>query len=615
MSLFAELRRRNVLKVGAAYLIAAWLLIQVAATLAPQLHLPEWAPRLITLLLMLGFPIALLIAWFLEHTPEGLKVEPAATGNKRMVVVAVALAALALGWFLRESRPPEKGTEGIKAASTAAAPPEPAEAALIPSVPFSSIAVLPFANLSPDPENEYFADGISEELLNVLSRIDGLKVASRTSAFSFKGRNVPIGEVARTLQVAHVLEGSVRKQGARVRITAQLIDAATDQHLWSDSYDRELTDIFALQDEIARAIATALGGALQLDPAGAGGDAKPPTADLVAYEKFLHGRTLFHQRGQALVEARALLEDAVARDAGFAQAWAVLSAVHSVSPGYGLARRTDSDVLARSAAERARTLDDSLALPHAVLGVIAFESGRPLEALELHDRAVERAASDSTPHLWRGLARLSVGHLASAESDLRRALEIDPLSGINHGWLGAVRAIRGDRTEADRLLARGDESSWPGAGFLLAAHAFADGDRTLAARHLDRYFARMSTQSRETRTTIDAAIAAVTDPARAADFVAAVRVHPASNDLRMLAMLGLHDEAIALALERTEFPEGNFYRTIRMPALRGVYTRPGFYQLAERDGLHAFWQAKGYPDGCRLVESPQRHLDCETPTR
>ncbi len=267
LSLWTELKRRNVLKVGAAYLVAAWLLVQVAATLVPQLQLPEWAPRLITLLLMLGFPIALLIAWFLEHTPEGLKVEPAAAGNKRMLGVAIALAALAIGWHLRQAREekgPEKGPESISGATALAEAdsvrPE------IDSGPFSSpvpadpksIAVLPFVNLSSDPEQEFFADGLSEEILNSLARIEGMRVVGRTSSFQFKGKAEDLRAVGAKLGVANLLEGSVRRGKDAARITAQLIRVGDGTHVWSQTYDRALDDVLAVQLDIAESVAATL---------------------------------------------------------------------------------------------------------------------------------------------------------------------------------------------------------------------------------------------------------------------------------------------------------------------------------------------------------------------
>ena len=227
MSLWAELRRRNVLKVGAAYLVVAWLLIQVAATVAPQLSLPDWVPRLVTLLLMLGFPIALLIAWFLERTPDGVKVDAASRGSAGMITVAVLLAALAVGWFLRGARSPDAPPA---VATTQAGSPAGTDASAPPS-----IAVLPFANMGGKVEDEYFSDGMTEELLNVLARNTALQVAARTSVFQFKGEGGDVREIGRTLGVGHIVEGSVRRDGERVRITAQLIRVSDGFHVWSES--------------------------------------------------------------------------------------------------------------------------------------------------------------------------------------------------------------------------------------------------------------------------------------------------------------------------------------------------------------------------------------------
>ena len=280
MSFLAELKRRNVHKVGAAYLVAAWLLIQVAATMAPQLQLPEWAPRLITLILLIGFPIALILAWFLERTPEGLKAEPAPQGNKRVVGAAIVLAALAVGWYLRgqpvaEQGPSpggdarwtvagagkaEMGPESISGSvtSTATGPSPPKIDSGPISAPRRSVAVLPFVNMSGDAEQEYFADGLSEEILNSLTRIDGMQVAGRTSSFQFKGKNEDLRSIGQKLGVASVLEGSVRRGKGAMRITAQLIRVSDGIHVWSQTYDRAPDDTLAVQLDIAEHVASAL---------------------------------------------------------------------------------------------------------------------------------------------------------------------------------------------------------------------------------------------------------------------------------------------------------------------------------------------------------------------
>src|SRR6056297_566897 len=365
MKLFAELKRRKVFRAAIAYLVVAWVVVEVASTVAPNLNLPEWTPRMVTLLVMLGFPLALVLAWIFDFTSEGVKVTDDTGSSRGFYAVAGFLAVAAVGWFL-VSGPADQ------------------EPRLAGDAEEPSIAVLPFVNMSDDASNEYFADGISEELLNILAGIDGLKVASRTSAFSFKDTNTPIPEIAEVLGVRHVLEGSVRKQGNRVRITAQLIEAGDDAHLWSETYDRNLDDIFVVQEEIAQAITLALE-----DVIGARSVAvAAPTRNMDAYQSYLRGRSRFYQRAE-LDEAIADLEYATQHDPGFAEAWIYLAAAHAVSPGYPSDRdvsyETSQDA-ARSALARAKTLLPGHPLVLALRGNIEAVRDR-LAALTLLERA------------------------------------------------------------------------------------------------------------------------------------------------------------------------------------------------------------------------------------
>jgi TolB-like protein len=290
MSFFAELKRRKVFKVGAAYLIAAWVAIQAAAIIAPQLKLPEWVPTLVTVLVGVGFPIALVLAWFFDITPQGIKRDPAdATPAADAAHMTTAAAS-------------------TDAATT--------------TIPRKSIAVLPFADLSPTRDQEYFSDGIAEEILNALVKLKDLKVAGRTSSFSFKGKNEDLRDIGRTLSVAHVLEGSVRKHGDRVRITAQLIQVDDGYHLWSESYDGELADVFELQERIARAIVHELDVILH-------GDARQrlvpvATRDPEAYALYLQASGIFNRReGPRFPEAIGYLQQALRLDSQYARACAV----------------------------------------------------------------------------------------------------------------------------------------------------------------------------------------------------------------------------------------------------------------------------------------------------
>src|SRR5204863_720446 len=251
---FAELKRRNVYKVAVAYAIVGWLLVQVATQVFPFFEIPNWAVRLVVLAIVIGFPIALVIAWAFELTPEGLKrtedVDLAASARqprkRAWIVVIIVAGAMSLGlFFLGRMTAPGKQSGANEVSS-------------------KSIAVLPFVNMSSDRENEYFVDGLTEEILNRLAQISALRVPGRTSSFAFKGKNADLRQIGTELGVAHVLEGSVRKSGEHLRITAQLVRTADGFHLWSQNFDRKLNDVFAIQDEIARAIADALSAPLGL---------------------------------------------------------------------------------------------------------------------------------------------------------------------------------------------------------------------------------------------------------------------------------------------------------------------------------------------------------------
>jgi TolB-like protein/Flp pilus assembly protein TadD len=323
-----------------------------------------------------------------------------------------------------------------------------------------SIAVLAFENMSADPENAFFAEGISEEILNVLAGVEGLKVASRTSAFSFSGRDTPIPEIAEQLGVDHVLEGSVRKAGNRVRITAQLIDAGDDAHLWSDVYDRELDDIFAVQEEIARSITGALTGILQTSMV----SVDAPTENLEAYQAFLRGRSRFYQRLE-LDEAISDLRRAVELDPEFAQAWAMLAAAEYVVGGDGYRTNLDTAALKAQSSvsvDHALSLDARSPIAQAVKGRLLIQSGGSNtieEGLMMLEGAASTLSPDSTPLLWLGIALMELGYPERARDVLERAQEQDPLVAINNGYLGLAYAMLGQQQRGQRYALRAVELS------------------------------------------------------------------------------------------------------------------------------------------------------------
>ena len=306
---FAELKRRKVFKVGAAYLVVAWLAVQAASIGFPAFDAPPWALRIFILIALLGFPIAVVMAWVFDVTREGVKLDARTSGSKGLFAAAALLIALALGWYFYGQPSFRKGD--------AATPTRPGQ---------NSIAVLPFANIGGKPDEEYFSDGMTEELLNVLAKISKLNVVARTSVFEFKGKGGDVREIGRKLGVSHIVEGSVRRDGEQVRVTAQLVRVADGFHLWTDTYDRELKNVFALQDDIAKQVARQLQARL-----GFGLPTSTRAAiDPGAYDEYLRGRALLRQR-KDLPSAIAHFKAAVAQAPEFAAAWASLSLTYEVS--------------------------------------------------------------------------------------------------------------------------------------------------------------------------------------------------------------------------------------------------------------------------------------------
>jgi TolB-like protein len=469
MSLFSELKRRNVFRVAVAYLAASWLATEVAGTVLPAFGYGDSELRIIIIILAIAFVPVLVFSWIFEFTPEGLRLEVAVdreqsitryTG-KKIDRLIVALLALALGYFAFDKFiiEPRRVAEIVEEAADQAR-----SAALVESYGEQSIAVLPFVNLSADPEQEYFSDGISEEILNLLAQIPELRVISRSSAFSFKGKDIAIPEVAKQLNVAHVLEGSVRKAGDRVRITAQLIEARSDTHLWSQTYDRILDDIFAVQDEIAAAIGEALRIKLVSD-AGQSAPVAIQAASTTSYNAYLQGRELMHHRNrESLQTAIEHLERAVRLDDGFAPAHAQLAIATMLLSSYV---KTDREAARRTAIQhldRAEALEPDLAEMHAGRALLAQYADDP-ETTIVHARnalTVNPNYVDAMNWLQNALRRL--GRYEEAHSVLRDMLATDPLSIIARtnyaGWLADRARITEAHEVADSLHAQSPHAAY-----------------------------------------------------------------------------------------------------------------------------------------------------------
>ncbi len=438
--LFEELKRRNVLRVAIAYLAVSWLLIQIVETLFPIFGRSDALVRLVVILLIIGFPLILIFSWLYELTPDGLKLERDVdrsrsvvhhTGKKLDRAIIVVLT-LSLGYFafdkfvLDPARDAEREETVAKQARSDA---------LVESYGDKSIAVLPFVNMSDDADNEYFSDGISEELLNLLSKISQLRVISRSSAFSFKGKGIAIPALAEQLNVAHVLEGSVRKVGNRVRITAQLIDARSDTHLWSETYDRTLDDIFAAQDEIAARVVA------QLKLTLLGNETlSVRKTDPEAYALFLQARYLrLQDNPEAYVKALHLYQESLAIDPDYPPALEGLAEMYVYHGLFGLLPVGEASRLARQTIDRAIAIDPDFAVGVAGLGWIAILYDHDMAAAARHfERALMLDPTDLD--IIDGVAYVAeaIGRLDTALAFREYAVARDPAGPVGHFDLGLI---------------------------------------------------------------------------------------------------------------------------------------------------------------------------------
>ncbi|MEZ5467415.1 MAG: tetratricopeptide repeat protein [Lysobacterales bacterium] len=612
MKLLAELKRRNVFRMAGLYLVGAWLIIQIAETLLPAFDVPGWVLRAVIILLAIGFIPALIFSWVFELTPEGVKRDVevdhssgAAVHSARKLDIAIIVLLLGIGVLMLWRPVPETAPpSSVEDSGKPDVVPESAEMSAK-----ASVAVLPFLNMSPDADNEYFADGIAEELLNVLSRIDGLKVASRTSSFTFKGKDTPIPEIARLLGVRHVLEGSVRKQGQRVRITAQLINAGSDGHLWSQTYDRELTDIFEIQQEIAESIAAELGGLLGTKRL----SVAAPTADLGAYERFLRGRARFHRRAE-LPEALADLEYAATQDPDFAEAWIYLAAVNFVASSYAPelpASQTRAD--ARTAIARAAALSPDHPMVLAIQGQLHTKDADQVQAIELLERAAALSTNDSTPVLWLGQKLFEAGYVDEAIDVLERAVLMDPLVGINNGVLAQAYFSAGRSAQGEVSARAGAANGWNQGFWVQLVELGASGLHQQAAELARSQLLSQPASPDLTEAQRSAWLVALADPAKSADYLALRNVQGPAEDLIPLGMgervFDWFFEARASTLEVAL--AGWMLRAMWLPSTRHLREDPRFWTVAGMYGLIELWEQRGYPPGCRRVNAPDGdHLDC-----
>ena len=501
-SVWGELKRRNVVRVAIAYAIAAWLLIEITATTFPILKLPDWSVTLVTVLVLIGFPLALILAWAFELTPEGIKKEKDVDRSESIThitsrkldfliigVLTIALAIFALDKFV---------WTGAKAPIKTTNPEQ------------RSIAVLPFVNLSSDKEQEYFADGLTEEMLNLLASIPELKVTSRSSAFFYKGKDTKIADIGRELNVDHVLEGSVRRSGDTVRITAQLIDVANDAHIWSNTWDRTFEDIFVIQDEIAQAVVDSLRISL-LDEV-----PRVPETSPEAYTLYLQAGQLFNLRNDdGIQQAEKLLKRALEIDSRFIPAWSLLIRTYFRGAGVGTWHPLEAYPMASAAAEQILELDANNVDALLAIADVAqradydYESGRtylehalklapadrrirqriammPGKDRDLSDRISyfeERITNDPTETgsmYVLGQAYLMARRFDEAEATFRKTIALSPSSSGTHFYLGAVLLLGENFDEALAQMNLEVRDGYVKTGRALVFQAMGETDRAAA---------------------------------------------------------------------------------------------------------------------------------------
>jgi len=473
MSIFEELKRRNVFRVAAAYLITSWVLLQVADLVLQNIHAPDWVIQVFMLALGLGFPLALIFSWVYELTPEGLKKEKDVdrsrsitpqTGRKLdFVIIGVLAVAVVFLLVDRFAASPEKGADPISQETKAGQ--SVATGAKLDPTPFreptpkskkpkeKSVAVLPFVNMSSDPEQEYFSDGISEEILNALARVRDLKVAGRTSSFAFKGKNQDLRKIGETLGVENILEGSVRKSGTKVRITAQLIQVDDGFHLWSDTYDRELDDVFAIQDEIAGAILEQLKAHLLENEQTALASARTNSE---AYDLYLMAKQRIYERTRPTIEAAAeTLDRAIAMDPEYAPAYAQrgITALLLSETQYGTLSKEQSQTQGKLYLDQALRLDRQQPEALAGLGLYYINiPGQSAEAIAPLEQALALNPNLINASNWLQTAYSNVGRLIESQKILEDMIERDPLYRPGIANLNQAFVARGDLDKAKAMV-------------------------------------------------------------------------------------------------------------------------------------------------------------------
>jgi TolB-like protein len=576
-SFFAELKRRNVYKVAVAYGVVAWLLMQIASQIFPFFEIPNWVVRLVVLLLIIGFPVAVIIAWAFEVTPEGIKrTEAADAAGQRSrggawIYIVLIGALLSVGLFFVGRYTAGHATSRVSEVTTAS--------------PEKSIAVLPLINESGDPKDEYFSDGLSEELIAALAQISGLKVIGRSSSFRFKERKEEPKTIGEKLGVSTLLDGTVRKQGDRVRIVAELVNAADGIQLWTRTFDRELKDIFAVQEEIATAVATSL----KVTLLGSDLTQRSTPKNMEAHNAYLQGHFHFQRRNlEDYRKAVGYFDQAIQLDPDYALAYAERSEAWSFI-GDLSGQRPTAYPKARSDAEKAVAIAPTLAEARAALGFVrCFVDWKFADGLTELKRAKELSPANPTANDLLARFIVYLGRVDEAERQARQAVELDPLSTTTHGNLARVLFYAGKLDEADAAARKAAELQPTGAAnhrwqVLIAAQR-GDGEAALREAQLEsdegyrRFELAIAQHVVGDRQTADAALA---------DLIAKAREGFAYQIAEVYAVRGEKDKAFEWLQISFDDRDAGTLTLLVDPLLRGLRDDPRYKNLLAKLGLPA----------------------------
>jgi TolB-like protein/phage shock protein PspC (stress-responsive transcriptional regulator) len=581
-----RLKQRKIVQWTLAYLAASFAVIQVLDVIAQRFGWSEAVMRIVIVVLGVGFFLAIVVAWY--HGERGAQ----RVSGMELLILALLLAI---------------GGVAVSQFAPSAPPPAVALVPAAPSISPKSIAILPFADLSPAHDQEYFSDGIAEELQSALTRLRDLKVAGRSSSRYYKGRNEDLRAIGKALGVANVLEGSVRKQGDRVRITAQLVRTDDDFRVWSDNYDGDLSDVFALQERIARAITDKLDVTLQGDQQKA--IVPVATSSPEAYALYLQASDVFNRRdGAHFFEAIAQLERALELDPKFARAHARLASLLAVATNYAKYDFAASMASAEDHARRATELDPSLAEPHAALGQALLRQRRFAESLDAMERAGALDAADETAIFWYAANLSILGYVRRGEGLLDRVLTIDPRLPTALHWRGLLYAYAGDIANAERLLRRSAEVKLAFAGMGLSLVAASRGQTDEAADELAAGFKPIQLDLSDAELRI-LARGIVGDAAARTAALALIddylRRPQTSNGVMAYALIVLGEPARALAITQERASPNDSTYQIALWTPYGLQARllPQFSDYVRKVGFAAVWDRYGEPDLCRKQPS------------